>query len=335
MKIHITNLYGMAEDSTVILAQNAVTEIALQLGYREMGIYYYDASTDSRVEMMKRMDGIMSSVSVGDMVIFQSPTWNGWQYDRLFMDKLQMLQAKIAIFIHDVGPLMFPSNDYLMPEYMAMYNMADVVILPSEKMKDRLIQEGLQVETVLIQHLWDHPHHQRLNQPELKKEIFFAGTLERFPDLQNWSFRTPLRVFANDDLGKQELNMTLEGWKRDDELLLEMSKGGFGLVWDTQKNTEENTDYYQLNASHKLSTYLAAGIPVIVPKSLSSADLIREKQLGFVVDSLEEADRIVQEITPEEYAEIQGHVAGLSFLLKEGYITRKLLVDSVYHLAWQ
>ena len=28
-KVHITNLYGMAGDSTVILAQNAVTDIAL------------------------------------------------------------------------------------------------------------------------------------------------------------------------------------------------------------------------------------------------------------------------------------------------------------------
>lgn len=39
-KVHITNLYGMAGDSTVILAQNAVTDIARALGYREIGIYF-------------------------------------------------------------------------------------------------------------------------------------------------------------------------------------------------------------------------------------------------------------------------------------------------------
>ena len=48
-KVHITNLYGMAGDSTVILAQNAVTDIARALGYREIGIYFYNISTDSRV----------------------------------------------------------------------------------------------------------------------------------------------------------------------------------------------------------------------------------------------------------------------------------------------
>ena len=69
-KVHITNLYGMAGDSTVILAQNAVTDIARALGYREIGIYFYNISTDSPSERSKRLDGIMASISFGDIVIF-------------------------------------------------------------------------------------------------------------------------------------------------------------------------------------------------------------------------------------------------------------------------
>lgn len=335
MKIHITNLYGMAADSTVILAQNAVTEIARQLGYREMGIYYYNVSTDSPSELNKRMDGIMSSVSIGDMVILQSPTWNGWQFDRKFVDKLQSLQVKLAIFVHDMVPLMFPGNAYLMDEYITIYNMAQVIILPSEKMKERLIAAGLTVKTILIQELWDHPHHQQLPQPTFKKEIFFAGSLERFPELQNWSQETPLRVFANEEKTNAEANLTIEGWKRDEDLLMTLAAGGFGLVWHTEDNTEEYTDYYQLNASYKLSTYLAAGLPVFVPTTLSSAKLIQEQGLGYAIDSLEEANQIVQNMTEEVYNQYRDRVAGLSFLLKEGYITRKLLVDTVYHLAWK
>ena len=77
-KVHITNLYGMAGDSTVILAQNAVTEIARSMDFREIGIYFYNITTDSPGERSKRLDGIMASISFGDIVIFQSPTWNGW-----------------------------------------------------------------------------------------------------------------------------------------------------------------------------------------------------------------------------------------------------------------
>lgn len=334
-KIHITNLYGMAGDSTAILAQNAVTEIARGLGYREIGIYYYNVASDSPSERSKRLDGIMASISFGDIVILQSPTWNGWEFDHEFVHKLKDLRVQLVVFIHDVGPLMFPSNAYLMPNYMAMYNQADVVIVPSEKMLQRLREQGLTVEKVLIQGLWDHPHQLQLERPLFKRQLFFAGSLERFPDLQNWTYGTPLRVFANQEKTNPHANLTIEGWRRDEALLLELSQGGFGLVWDTVSNSEENTDYYQLNASHKLSTYLTAGIPVIVPRSLSASHLIEERGLGFVVDSLEEADRRVQEITEGSYHEMLERVAGLSFLLKEGYITKKLLVDSIYHLAWK
>ena len=76
----------------------------------------------------------------------------------------------------------------------------------------------------------------------------------------------------------------------------------FGLVWGNSEKSEDELDYYKLNISYKLSTYLAAGLPVVVPDYLSNADYVREHGLGFVVSSLEEADRCVQECTEEQYA---------------------------------
>jgi len=317
-KVHITNLYGMAGDSTVILAQNAVTEIARSMGFREIGIYFYNITTDSPGERSKRLDGIMASISFGDIVIFQSPTWNGWEFDAEFVAKMKDLRVKLVVFIHDVVPLMFRDNAYLMPVYMDMFNQADVIIAPSQQMVDRLRKEGLTVKKVLIQEFWDHPHNLSLNQPGFKKEIFFAGSLTRFPELQNWVYETPL---------------VIEGWKRNEELLMELSKGGFGLVWNTQYNDGENVDYYEMNISHKLSTYLAAGIPVIVPNTLSNSHLIEERGLGFAVNSLEEANQLVQNMDPKTYQEISNRAQGFAFLLKEGYITKKLLVDSIFCLA--
>ena len=200
-----------------------------------------------------------------------------------------------------------------MPVYMDMFNQADVIIAPSQQMVDRLRKEGLTVKKVLIQEFWDHPHNLSLNQPGFKKEIFFAGSLTRFPELQNWVYETPLRVFANEPKSNP--------------------KGGFGLVWNTQYNDGENVDYYEMNISHKLSTYLAAGIPVIVPNTLSNSHLIEERGLGFAVNSLEEANQLVQNMDPKTYQEISNRAQGFAFLLKEGYITKKLLVDSIFCLA--
>ena len=170
-KVHITNLYGMAGDSTVILAQNAVTEIARSMGFREIGIYFYNITTDSPGERSKRLDGIMASISFGDIVIFQSPTWNGWEFDAEFVAKMKDLRVKLVVFIHDVVPLMFRDNAYLMPVYMDMFNQADVIIAPSQQMVDRLRKDRANGGKVLIQEFWDHPHNLSLNQPGFKKRF--------------------------------------------------------------------------------------------------------------------------------------------------------------------
>lgn len=108
-----------------------------------------------------------------------------------------------------------------------------------------------------------------------------------------------------------------------------MSEGGFGLVWGTSENPTDEEDYYRLNISHKVSTYLAAGIPVVVPSYLSNASFIQEKGLGYVVNSLEEANRLVEYTTAEAYQHMVENVYKVSYILKEGYFTKKLLIAAV------
>ena len=329
MKVNITNLYGMSVQSTALIAQNDVTKLAKQLGFNELSFYFYDIYSDSQSELNTRLDGIMASVAYGDVVIYQTPTWNGREFDQNFISKVKVLQAKLITFIHDIPPLMFPSNYYLMPEYIAMYNQSDLVIVPSEQMRDKLLAEGLTVNKILIQHMWDHPYDLSLHQPQFARKLFFAGSVERFPHLSNWSYSTPLQIFSPVQETGPETNVTYHGWLSQPELLLELSKGGLGLVWGVEENPADEPEYYSLNISHKSATYLAAGIPVIVPSYLSNANLIRERGLGFVVDSLEEANRIVENLTEEEYQAILERVRKFSFLLKEGYFSKKVLLDAV------
>ena len=210
-----------------------------------------------------------------------------------------------------------------------MYNQSDVVIVPSEQMRDKLLAEGLTVDKILIQRMWDHPYDLPLHQPQFAPKLYFAGSVERFPHLINWSYATPLEIFSLEEESNPEANVSYRGWVSRPELLLELSKGGLGLVWGVEENPADEPEYYGLNISHKSATYLAAGIPVIVPSYLSNAELIREHGLGFVVDSLEEASRIVEGLSVEEYQAMVERVRKFSFLLKEGYFSKKVLVDAV------
>ena len=329
MKINITNIYGMSGQSTALIAQNETVKIARKLDFNELGFYFYDIYSDSQGELNSRLDGVMARVGYGDIVVYQSPSWNGREYDQNFIRKCKILNTKIITFIHDVPPLMFPSNYYLMPEYIEMYNQSDLVVVPSEQMKERLIQEGLTVQKIIIQGMWDHVHDYPLRQPAFQKKLSFAGSVERFEHLSNWAYSTPLDIFSESNQENRNPRVFFKGWKTDPELLLALSEGGFGLVWGTSENPADEADYYRLNISHKVSTYLAAGIPVVVPSYLSNASFIREKGLGYVVDSLEEANRLVEETTAEAYQYMVENVYKVSYALKQGYFTKKLLIDAV------
>ena len=52
-----------------------------------------------------------------------------------------------------------------------------------------------------------------------------------------------------------------------------------------------------------------------------------------MADSLEEVHAIVDKMNLQEYQEMTNRIKNFSYLLKEGYFTKKLLVDAIYHLG--
>lgn len=285
---------------------------------------------DSPSELSTRLDGIIASVSTGDIVILQLPTWNSLAFEQALVNKLKNYShIKIAIYLHDVIPLQFKSNYYLMNDYIELFNQVDCLIVPSENMINRLIEEGLTVQNIIIQHMWDHPIIYDLAKTTFKQEIHFAGNAEKFDFVKDWSGETPLKVYSNPVAENLNEKVTYLGWYSDSKLVHHLSEGGFGLVWTENPDIQE---YFALCNSYKLGTYLAAGIPVIVPRNLSNAQLIKDHQLGFIVDSLEEADTIVAKIDTEEYEMLKENVANFAFLLRTGQFTKKVLTDTIHQI---
>ena len=88
------------------------------------------------------------------------------------------------------------------------------------------------------------------------------------------------------------------------------------------------------NACCKLGTYLAAGLPVIVPNSIPEADTIRRKNLGLTVDSIGEAARQVEHMTESQYDQMVQDVDAFAGLIRNGYFAKKLLTDAVFQLLY-
>lgn len=339
MRIHITNIYGIG--STPKMAQQMVADIAKRnLHYNELGIYVFHPWDSDSAEMLRtRLDGILASVSYGDIVICQFPTWNDIEFEEAFITRLNAyVGLKKIFFIHDFIPLMWEENRYLIKRTIDLYNQADLIILSSRQMEEFLRENGLTVPKVVIQRMWDFPiltDDKEL--PKFSKIVNFAGdpNNSNFSFVKEWKYDgIKMAVTANAASWGEGKNIDFLGWIDDDATLINILKrnGGFGLLWTEDAYCME---YMKMNACCKVSTYLSAGLPVIVHSSIAEADTICRKNLGLVVDSLDEAVTKIGNMMEEQYNQMARNVQLYGKLTRGGYFTKKLLIDAVFKLLYE
>ncbi|HJA26741.1 MAG TPA: hypothetical protein H9720_00020 [Candidatus Limosilactobacillus intestinigallinarum] len=82
-------------------------------------------------------------------------------------------------------------------------------------------------------------------------------------------------------------------------------------------------------SSLKESTYLAAGLPVIVRDENPSAKRIHDNGLGLVVSSLDEAVAQIDRMSEDEYEQLLANVNRFDVLIRNGYFTKHALVEAV------
>lgn len=120
MNVHITNIYGFIHDQNLRKKQNLYADAAHALGFKEMGIFNFDVSTDTENELSKRIDGIISSLQFNDFVFVQLPTGNGEHYDNLLINKIKAYNTKVCVLLHqtieyeyilNVADLIMPTNN--------------------------------------------------------------------------------------------------------------------------------------------------------------------------------------------------------------------------------
>lgn len=331
MNIHITNIHQIG--GTASLAQDGVVQVAKDLGFLEMGLLRRKFYEDYWNTIWHHQDGIIASLNYGDVVIFQYPSWNGTDYDREFAKKIKMYQdTKLIIFVHDLQQLMFDSGEGVLKVEVEILNKADLLILPSSRLYDYLRENGLdETIPIIYQKIWEMPGFPQFTTHANQKKFIFTGNYSRFPFLKEYEGKTMIEQYDRQKPDRESnASFLWKGAREPHRLMAEIAKGGYGLVWCDEEYFDR---YYSWNQPHKLGFNLAAGIPVVIRNGSVHTEFVRDNGLGYVVDSLEEADNLVQNTSDEEYNKMVRNVAKFQPLLLNGTYTKKLLLDAVIQVV--
>ena len=190
---------------------------------------------------------------------------------------------------------------------------ADAVICHNESMKEVLIRWGIPAEKLVSLEIFDYLTDEPAPEHHARDGIAVAGNLDPakcgyIGELVQARERSlPLHLYGKglpEELRKK--NVFPHGAFPADVLPGKL-EGGFGLVWDGPEITSctgKMGEYLRYNNPHKLSLYLASGLPVIIWKEAAEAKFVEENGIGLAVSSLEEAEKLIDEISEETYREM-------------------------------
>lgn len=107
-------------------------------------------------------------------------------------------------------------------------------------------------------------------------------------------------------------------------------EGSFGMVWDgdsIHSCTGSFGEYLRYNTPHKLSLYLAAGLPVIVWEQSAMAKWVRDQGVGILVNSWADAIGKIKQMSEAEYRELCMQAKKIGTRLRNGEFLKRVLEE--------
>ncbi|MDC7952262.1 beta-1,6-galactofuranosyltransferase [Liquorilactobacillus mali] len=235
--------------------------------------------------------------------------------------------AKLIFWIHDIQSLQRYQGQKKKKWEIDLFNMADVLVVHNEKMQTWLEENGVHAPMIVLGIFdYDNPVPIQENVP-YEKTICFAGALFKSTFLSKLKMKHQLYTFGPDMPKEHSNNIIYSGQFTPEELPSHLTQN-FGLIWDGPEiQTCAGTfGHYQLfNNPHKASLYISTGIPVIIWSKAALADFVLENKIGVVVDSLEELDDLLDNLSEEDYLVLKNNVVKLAEKLRSGYFTKNVI----------
>ncbi len=240
----------------------------------------------------------------------------------------RLTKVKIYALIHDLNSIRFGNPQHT---ELAILNLFDGVISHNPAMTRWLVEKGFSRKLVDLD-VFDYCigatstyHEDRMSNPV---KVVYAGNLSyikatyiydrEFSSLKNVKISAYGAFFEKERL--EDSPITYKGVFDPDRPALD-GNYHFGLVWEgTSMETcdGEYGHYLRFNNPHKLSLYIALGLPVIIWEHAAAARFVLEQNIGIPIRTLRDLQDIHSRVSDTEYEAMARNVERLSSKVKKG-----------------
>jgi hypothetical protein len=300
--------------------------ILLRQGYKAIEFPgTFDFSIRSKWKRLRYLIRLFFSIRRKDLVVFLPPLCA--KISRLLLTLLSIKGVQTVCFIIDIEGLRDGDKKLLQKEKKA-FRLFRHFIVHNEGMRQWL-QAIVPNATMVQLQFWDFLTAPAPHRPRIKDaHVVFAGNLEKSSFIYKLGQLTapcPQLTFSIYGPGRSEKNKlpgnaVYKGVFPPYELVKHV-QGSFGLVWDgpeIDSCTGNYGNYLALNSPHKLSLYILAGIPLIVPVTSASAALVKQYGIGCTIEQLPDLEEVIKKISAPEYQAMIDNMQPLARQLSQG-----------------
>ncbi|WP_297076301.1 hypothetical protein [uncultured Enterococcus sp.] len=322
-----TVVQGESHDS-VSKAREDVLFFSRKMDYKPLYIYRYYDDNESEYALHSRIDGITAGVAANDLVVYQYPSYNGLDFDTRFISRMNAREIDVCLWIHDIEYLRGASDQI---REVALLNQAQSVIIHGSAMKKALLDAGV-VVPLILKELFDYRCPQTLlldPNTIFENKVTIAGNLHKSPFLKNWQWSIPIFAFGDGLSENFSANVYYQGSYAPEELVYHLPRDTFGLAWDEDlAQGGAYGQYTRYNSPHKISLYIALGMPVIVWEESAIAQIVKRYNIGLTIRSLDEIENLICHLSIAEKIQMKQNVTRISKQLTNGLFTRKSLLSA-------
>lgn len=343
MKKYIVSIYDDSEYNAGPKAKKDVEDILVEDNFEKISLKFkLNNSLKSKILKIKYkyidIPLSLSKIEKNSIVFLQYPAYSSFIL-KIIIKKLKEKSRKLFYIVHDVESLrLFRDKPEYHHEEQSLLNMADGLIVHNQEMRKWLIKDGITVPMVDIK-VFDYLNDKIDRQStSFDKSICFAGNLSKSSFLEEVETKYELDLYGMYPAKEYKNGVKYKGAYPPSELGKQLTQN-FGLIWDGDSVEECNGiygEYMQYNNPHKFSLYLSLGIPVIIWKKAALAKFVKGNNIGIVIANLKDLDRILDNITYEEYKEMKKNSEEVGDSVRQGKFTKaavKKLIRKVDNLG--